>query len=286
MGPLINERAVAAMGRGPPGRAGTGRRGPPRRGPARPARVLRRAGGRPRPARDGDRPRGDVRPDPLRDDLRGPRRGDRRPQRGRPGADLGHLHQRPAGGRAVPLGRGLGLRDRQRQHRAPRAPRSAARSAARRPPAAAARRARTRGRRTCVARPARSTAATPSPWPRAFTSTSKPPEHGRSDPPRPDRGRTARDASFSAEGAAGISISAAAVRPSSWLRCSRKPEPGERVKLARESLLELLRLSGWGARLRDPGQGIAEGPTEVSKPRPQPPRCPLDCSIYFLRIPL
>ena len=49
----------------------------------------------------------------------------------------------------------LRLRHRQRQHRAPRAPRSAALSAARRRPAAAARAAPTPGRPTCAARPAR-----------------------------------------------------------------------------------------------------------------------------------
>ena len=36
---------------------------------------------------------------------------------GRAGALLGDLHRQPDRGRAVPLGRGVGLRDRQRQHR-------------------------------------------------------------------------------------------------------------------------------------------------------------------------
>ena len=45
------------------------------------------------------------------------RRGDRDPELGRAGTDVGDLHERPARSRAIPLGRGIGLRDRQRQYR-------------------------------------------------------------------------------------------------------------------------------------------------------------------------
>src|SRR6218665_2420443 len=57
---------------------------------------------------------------------------------------------------------------------APRAPRSAAPSAARRKPAAAANPAPTPGRRTCAARPTRSTTRARCRWPRASSSTSDP----------------------------------------------------------------------------------------------------------------
>ena len=70
------------------------------------------------------------------------------------GLVLVDLHDRPARGRALPRGVGLRLRHRQREHRARPAPRSAARSAARRRPAAGASRARTPGRPTCAAQTA------------------------------------------------------------------------------------------------------------------------------------
>ena len=89
------------------GRAGAGtrrrRRGHRRRAPRRrPAteRVLRRARRGADARADRRRAHRDVRADPLRADLRRPRRGDRAEQRGATGTFVGDLHHRPAGGRA------------------------------------------------------------------------------------------------------------------------------------------------------------------------------------------
>ena len=49
--------------------------------------------------------------------YRDARRGDRDPERRRAGPLLGDLHRATPRGRTLPLGRGLRLRDRQRQHR-------------------------------------------------------------------------------------------------------------------------------------------------------------------------
>ncbi len=82
-----------------------------RRGRLRPSRPGRDTGtGRGRPPRD-------LRPDPLRHALFGPRRGDPPAERRAPGPVVLDLHQRPARGRALHLGPRLGLRHRQRQHR-------------------------------------------------------------------------------------------------------------------------------------------------------------------------
>ena len=78
---------------GPRGGAATGRRGRPRRQAPRPAGLLRRAGARQGTPRHADRRRGDVRADPVRHELPDARRGDRDPERGRAGADLGDLHR-------------------------------------------------------------------------------------------------------------------------------------------------------------------------------------------------
>jgi hypothetical protein len=77
----------------------------------------------------------------------------------------------PEGGRAVPVGGRLATAASPTSTSAPRAPRSAAPSAARRRPAAAASRARTRGRSTCAARPTPSTTPTRCRWRRASSST-------------------------------------------------------------------------------------------------------------------
>ena len=84
-----------------------------------------------------------------------------------------HLHQRPGRGRGVHVGGRLRLRHRQRQHRHLRAPRSAARSAARRRPAAVASRARTPGAPTCAGPPTPSTTPATCRSPRASASTSE-----------------------------------------------------------------------------------------------------------------
>ena len=80
-------------------------------------RLLRAPGDRADAGQTGDRPRRDVRADPLRHDLLRPGRGDGDPQRRAAGPVVVHLHERPARGRAVPGRRRLGLRHRQRQHR-------------------------------------------------------------------------------------------------------------------------------------------------------------------------
>ena len=81
--------------------------------------------------------------------------------------------------RGVPVGARIRLRHRQRQHRHVAARRSAARSAARRKPAAAASPAPTPGRPTCAARPTRSTGRRSCRWRRASRSDrpTKPPPH-------------------------------------------------------------------------------------------------------------
>ena len=94
MGPLINERAVDAMmaaldaARQQGGEVVYGGKRLDRPG------YLRRAGTREGPARHADRRRGDVCPDPLRDEVQDARRGDRHPERGRARIDVGHLHER------------------------------------------------------------------------------------------------------------------------------------------------------------------------------------------------
>ena len=82
-----------------------------------------------------------------------------------------HLHQRPARGRALPVGRPAATAASPTSTSARAAPRSAARSAARRTPAAAASRAPTPGRATCAAPPTRSTTRATCRWPRASCST-------------------------------------------------------------------------------------------------------------------
>ena len=89
-----------------------------------------------------------------------PRRGDRAAQRRAAGPVVVDLHPRPARGRALhcrPTARTAGSPTSTSGRRAPR---SAARSAARRRPAAAASPARTPGGPTCAARPTRSTTPT------------------------------------------------------------------------------------------------------------------------------
>ena len=117
MGPLINERAVEAMMAALEPRE--------RRG----ARSSAAAGGSIGPGSSSSRRSSGPTPDMpiVGEETFAPilyvmtyaraRRGDRHPERGRAGAHVGDLHQRPARGRAVPLARGVGLRDRQRQHR-------------------------------------------------------------------------------------------------------------------------------------------------------------------------
>ncbi len=113
-----------------------------------------------RPSQIADRPRGDLRADPLRHRVRQPRarpspsttRSTRAcPRRSSPEHVLGG---------EVPVARGLATAASPTSTSAPPGPRSAAPSAARRRPAAAARRDRTPGRPTCGGRPAPSTGAT------------------------------------------------------------------------------------------------------------------------------
>ena len=125
----------------------------------------------------------DVRADPLRDALPRARRGDRAAQRRAAGPVLVHLHQRPARGRAVPVGRRVATAASPTSTSARAAPRSAARSAARRRPAAAASRARTPGRPTCAGRPTRSTTRPSCRSRRASCSTQDDPQ----PPARPGR---------------------------------------------------------------------------------------------------
>ena len=63
---------------------------------------------------------GDVRADPVRAALPRSRRGDRAQQCRAAGSVVVHLHERPARSRAIHVRRGIGLRDRQRQHRSVR----------------------------------------------------------------------------------------------------------------------------------------------------------------------
>ncbi len=97
------------------------------------------------PGQTGPGGRGDLRADPLRAALPRSRRGHRAAERRAAGPVVVDLRQRPARGGALPVGAGLGLRHRQRQHGARPAPRSAAPSGARRRPAAAANPAPTPG---------------------------------------------------------------------------------------------------------------------------------------------
>ena len=83
--------------------------------------------------------RRDLRADPLRDEVFRLRRGDRAAERRAAGPVVVDLHQRPARGRALPVGATARTAASPTSTSARRAPRSAARSAARRKPAAAAR---------------------------------------------------------------------------------------------------------------------------------------------------
>ncbi len=116
---------------------------------------------------------GDLRPDPVRADLR---RRSTRPSRCNnaraAGPLLGDLHQRPGRGRAVHRRPAARTAASSTSTSAPRARRSAARSAARRRPAAVASPARTRGRRTCARPPTRSTTPVSCRSPRASSSSS------------------------------------------------------------------------------------------------------------------
>ena len=112
---FLRRDAVGAQGRGRTGRQGHRRR-------ARAGRtVSRRLVCAPRHRRDaGPDRRGlprDLRAHPLRDPLHRLRPGPGAEQCSAARPVLGHLHQRPARGRDLPVGLGLGLRHRQRQHR-------------------------------------------------------------------------------------------------------------------------------------------------------------------------
>ncbi|KDD50881.1 aldehyde dehydrogenase (NAD) family protein [Bordetella bronchiseptica OSU553] len=121
IGPLRDQAAFDAMqrsladARAAGGRVTGGAREPV--GGPRPG-LLRAAG----PGRDAGPERGgrarDLRAHPVRDALPRPGRGHRAAERRAAGAVVVDLHQRPARGRAFRVGRGLGLRHRQRQHRA------------------------------------------------------------------------------------------------------------------------------------------------------------------------
>ena len=102
--------------------------------------------------------------------VRRPRRGDPRPQRRAAGALLGHLHPQHALAPSASWRRAAATAASPTSTSAPRAPRSAAPSAARRRPAAAARPAPTPGRPTCAARPARSTGGPSCRWRRGWSS--------------------------------------------------------------------------------------------------------------------
>ena len=175
VGPLIDGAAFEAMQRALARR--DGRRRPRARRRAR--RRDRRAGCafyvRPALVRDAgaDRPGAarDLRADPLRDALSRFRRGHRAAQRRAAGPVVVDLHQRPARGRAVPVGRAAPTAASPTSISDPPAPRSAAPSAARRRPAAAANPARTPGRPTCAAPPTRSITAARCRSPRASSST-------------------------------------------------------------------------------------------------------------------
>ena len=81
------------------------------------ARLLRHAGHRACEPGHADRGGGNVRADPVRDELRGPRRCDCREQRGRSGPLVGDLHGAARGCRAVPVGGRQRLRNCERQSR-------------------------------------------------------------------------------------------------------------------------------------------------------------------------
>ena len=141
VGPLIDERACQRHGQPrssePAAEGGDGHRRRARRSRPRARGVLRRA----RPGADAraDRRRAtrDLRADPLRADATRARGGDRAQQRRPAGPVVVDLHQRPARGRTVPARPTARTAASPTSTSAPRAPRSAAHSAARRRRAAA-----------------------------------------------------------------------------------------------------------------------------------------------------